>query len=209
MTIVAVDLRAEAAGEAVRLKQARALCRNGDQRALLQLAGTSPWIAIDRRRPVRREFGRRIVLVWRATVEDGVGRIAESRAVAVLLEFHRDDVHSANRRAWIRTTLRDAEAAVRPIVESASDGWCVEVERVARAFGSARLRRATEMARSSPVLNFESQSGLFDRRAERSSRVRAAAAFERHRSETELLRTIEASGSVSRVPAHLLLVLVP
>jgi hypothetical protein len=209
MTITAVDLRAEAAAEIARLKRARALCREGDESALLHLDGTSPWIAIPRRRRLRRDLGRRVCLIWLIAVEDASGRIVESRAVAVLLEIPGERARTANRRAWIRTALRDAEAVVRPTVESASDDWCAEVEHVTRAFTSARLRREHEIARSSPVAHVESQGGLFDRRAERSVRANATAALERHRSETERITIIQASCSITRTPARLLLVLVP
>jgi hypothetical protein len=209
VTITAVDLRAEAAAEVARLQRARAICRTGDERALIQLDGASPWIAISRRRWVRRDLGRRICLVWRVAVEDSSGRIVESRAAAVLVSVSGPRVRSTPRRAWIRTVLRDLEASVRPIVESASDAWCAEAVRVASSFTSARLRREQEIVRSSPAARVMSQGGLFDRRAERALRATAATAFERQRAETERLRTITASGSVARTPARLLLVLVP
>ena len=74
-----VDLRTEAIAEAGRLARARTLLRDGDRRALMDLASDAAWIALTRR-PTRR----RAVLLWRAALEDQSGRIVESLVVPVV-----------------------------------------------------------------------------------------------------------------------------
>ena len=212
MTLVAVDLRAEAAAEVRRLTKARALLRDGDERALAQLDGTSAWIAMPRRASLRRALGHHICLVWRVAVEDASGRIVESRVVPVLLSVALEAnriVPAAARRAWIRSLLRDAERQVRPHVETACDDWRAEVTRVTHAFTSARLRREHDVDRQSSTAGIASQPGLFDRRAERSRTAEAEAAAESEQEARERRRTIASGGSITVRPARLLLVLVP
>ena len=74
MTMSVVDLRTEAAAEVRRLTRARALIRDGDERALAQLEGDTTWIALPRRSRLRRSLGRRVCLVWRAAFEDASDR---------------------------------------------------------------------------------------------------------------------------------------
>ena len=212
MTMVAVDLRAEAAAEVNRLTKARAVLRDGDQRALAQLDGTSPWIAMPWRTSLRRSLGHHICLVWRVTVEDASGRTVESRVVPLLLAVSPDAdriVPAAARRAWIRSLLRDAEGHVRPHVEAACEGWRAEVARVTRAFTSARQRREHDVARPRSTASVASQPGLFDRRVDRSNQTRASAAAASAQATIERLRAIDGGGTIAFRPARLLLVLVP
>ena len=90
MTITMVDLRAEAAAEVRRLARARAVFREGDDRALARLESDATWIALPRRSRLKRSLGRRVCLVWRVAFEDASGRLVESRLVAVLVEIPRD-----------------------------------------------------------------------------------------------------------------------
>ena len=204
-----VDLRAEAAAEVRRLASARALLRDGDERALVQLEGDATWIAMPRRARLRRSLGRRVCLVWRVAFEDASGRLVESRVVPVLIEVPRMP-GKAERRAWIRSTLRHADGLVRARVEAECEEWRVAVTRVASAFTSARLCRQREIAgQPSMSSSVASQPGLFDRRAERSRQTHAAAVAESEQAAVERLRAINDVGTIALQPARLLLVLVP
>lgn len=204
-----VDLRAEAAAEARRLASARALLRDGDERALVQLEGDATWIAMPRRARLRQSLGRRLCLVWRVAFEDASGRLVESRVVPVLIEVPRMP-GKAERRAWIRSLLRHAEGLVRARVEAECEEWRVAVTRVASAFTSARLCRQRDIAgQPSSSRSVASQSGLFDRRAERSRQAHAAAVAESEQAAVERLRAINDVGTIALQPARLLLVLVP
>jgi hypothetical protein len=203
------DLRAEAAAEVRRLASARALLRDGDERALVQLEGDATWIAMPRRARLRRSLGRRVCLVWRVAFEDASGRLVESRVVPVLIEVPRMP-GKAERRAWIRSTLRHADGLVRARVEAECEEWRVAVTRVASAFTSARLCRQREIAgQPSTSSSVASQPGLFDRRAERSRQTHAAAVAESEQAAVERLRAINDVGTIALQPARLLLVLVP
>ena len=205
-----VDLRAEAAAEVRRLASARALLRDGDERALVQLEGDATWIAMPRRARLRRSLGRRVCLVWRVAFEDASGRLVESRVVPVLIEVPRMP-GKAERRAWIRSLLRHADGLVRARVEAECEEWRVAVTRVASAFTSARLCRQRDIAGQSSTSssNVASQPGLFDRRAERSRQAHAAAVAESEQAAVERLRAINGVGTIALQPARLLLVLVP
>ncbi len=204
-----VDLRAEAAAEVRRLANARALLRDGDERALVQLEGDATWIAMPRRARLRRSLGRRVCLVWRVAFEDASGRLVESRVVPVLIEVPRMP-GKAERRAWIRSLLRHADGLVRARVEAECEEWRVAVTRVASAFTSARLCRQREIAgQPSTSSSVASQPGLFDRRAERSRQTHAAAVAESEQAAVERLRAINDVGTIALQPARLLLVLVP
>ena len=204
------DLRAEAAAEVRRLASARALLRDGDERALVQLEGDATWIAMPRRARLRRSLGRRLCLVWRVSFEDASGRSVESRLVPVLIEAPPRMPGKAERRAWIRSLLRHADGLVRARVEAECEEWRVAVTRVASAFTSARLCRQRDIAgQPSSSRSVASQSGLFDRRAERSRQTHAAAVAESEQAAVERLRAINDVGTIALQPARLLLVLVP
>ena len=209
-----VDLRAEAAAEVRRLASARALLRDGDERALVQLEGDATWIAMPRAR-LRRSLGRRVCLVWRVAFEDASGRLVESRVVPVLIEVSPGvgrilSDPAPDRRAWILALLRHSDGLVRARVEAECEEWRVAVTRVASAFTSARLCRQRDIAgQPSSSRSVASQSGLFDRRAERSRQAHAAAVAESEQAAVERLRAINDVGTIALQPARLLLVLVP
>lgn len=210
-----VDLRAEAAAEVRRLASARALLRDGDERALVQLEGDATWIAMPRRARLRRSLGRRVCLVWRVAFEDASGRLVESRVVAVLIEVSPGvgrvlSDPAPDRRAWILALLRHSDGLVRARVEAECEEWRVAVTRVASAFTSARLCRQREIAgQPSSSRSVASQPGLFDRRAERSRQAHEAAVAESEQAAVERLRAINGVGTIALQPARLLLVLVP
>ena len=209
MTMNTVDLRTEAAAEVLRLASARALFRDGDARALVQLDGDATWITMARRTRLKRSLGRHVCLVWRVAFEDASGCVVESRLVPVLIEVTRVP-GKAERRAWIRSLLRHADGLVLGRVDAECDEWRAAVTRVASAFTSARLCREREIAgQPSTSSGVASQPGLFDRRAERSRQAHTAAVAESEQATAERLRTIEDFGAIALQPARLLLVLVP
>ena len=208
MTLKVVDLRAEAAAEARRLTTARALLRDGDQRALAQLEGDTTWIALPRRSRLRLSLGGRVCMVWRVAFEDACGRLVESRLVPVLIDVGRTPVEPwQKRRQWVRSLLRCADDPVRARIVAACGQWRLEVTRMAGAFGAARLARERDIAGHASS-DAGSQPGLFDRRAEHSRQARAAAIDESAQAAVERMRAIAAGGTFAPVPARLLLVLV-
>ena len=209
MTLTVVDLRTEAAAEARRLTSARAMLRDGDQRALAQLEGDTTWIALPRRSRLRLALGGRVCLLWRVAFEDTSGRLVESRLVPVLIDVGRTPVDPVQkRRRWVRSLIQCADDPVRARVEAACDQWRTEVTRIAGAFSAARLARERDIA-GGTSFDAVSQPGLFDRRAEHSRQARAAAIAESTQAAVERMRAIAAGGTVASVPARLLLVLVP
>jgi hypothetical protein len=209
MTMNSVDLRTEAAAEVRRLASARALIRDGDERALMQLDGDAPWIAMPRRARLKRSLGRRVCLVWRVAFEDASGRLVESRLVPVVLEVTRVP-GKAERRAWIRSLLRHSDGLVRARVEAACDEWRVAATRVASAFATARLAREREIAgQPSTSSRVAPQPGLFDRRAERSRQAHTTAVADAEQAAVERRRAVAAYAAIAAQPARLMLVLVP
>lgn len=198
-----VDLRTEAIAEAGRLARARTLLRDGDRRALMDLASDAAWIALTRR-PTRR----RAVLLWRAALEDQSGRIVESLVVPVVIELaHLPD--KAARRQWIRRLLGQIEADVRSRVDEACVNWRESAVHMTDAFTSARLRREEAIAeRQSGVDCPAAQPGLFDRRIERTRLMPASAFAESELAAATRLRTIAAQATTTPQPARLVLVLV-
>ena len=208
MTISTVDLQAEAAAEVRRLTNARALLRDGDERALVQLEGDATWIAMPRRTKLRQSPRRRVYLVWRVAFEDASGRHVESRLVPVAVDVFRLP-EKAERREWIRSLLRATDSLVRATVDADCEAWRVAVASVSGAFTSARLRRERDIAKQpSTSGSVASQPGLFDRRAERSRMAHAASVAQSERATVERLQTIAADGTLDLEPARLLLVLV-
>ncbi len=212
MTMRTVDLRTEAAAEVRRLASARALFRDGDERAFVQLNGDATWIAMARRIRLKQSPGRRVCLVWRVTFEDASGRLVESRLVPILIEV----THvpgKAERRAWIRSLLRHADGLVHARVEAECAEWRAAVARLSSAFTSARLCREREIGGQSSTSSggasrVASQAGLFDRRSERSRHSHTTAVAESGHATVERLQTIADVGAIALQPARLLLVLV-
>jgi hypothetical protein len=200
MTPPLVRLGAEAHTEAGRLARARAVIRDGDRVALDRLEGDAIWVAMPKRGALRRALGRRLCLIWRATFEDASGRTVESRLVPMLV-----DVPDASLLSWIR----EATDGIRARVEAESDGWRADVLRVSGEFSAARCTREHAIAAAAVGARAPSQSGLFDRRAEREHNDRARAAAADEQALAERRDRIAAAAALIRRPARLLLVLVP
>lgn len=200
MTMITVDLRADAAAEARRLTAARVLLRDGDERALLRLEGGGAWIARPRRARLRRALGGRVCLVWRLSFEDASGRLVESRLVPVLIEPAAD----------LGRILSDpaSDARIRAHIEISSNAWRDEAVLVTRAFTTTRLAREREIAQRPSNADPLSQPGLFDRRADRSRQIQAAAFAAGQDAMRERRHAVEGAGAITFRPARLLLVLV-
>jgi hypothetical protein len=212
VTMTTVDLRVEAAAEARRLTDARALLCDGDERAGVRLEGDAAWIAMPRRASVKRRLGKRLCLVWRVVFEDASGRCVESRLVPVILELRRAKASSdrgGDRRRWIQALLRDADDLIRAHVEASCDQWRAEVIRSAEAFAAARRRRDWNAAWRSDKRQAASQPGLFDRRADRSRDAHASARADAERIAAERRQAIAVAAEITPQPARLLLVLAP
>jgi hypothetical protein len=209
MTRRAVDLRAEAMAEAVRLRGARRLTRDGDGAALAALEGDAPWIALTSRATLRQSLGRRACLIWRIPMCDATGRQIESRIVGTLV----DVPHAASRparRTLVRSLVREADERVRACIEAASAAWRDEGAAAAVAFAAARERRERAIAaRASVTGQGVVQTGLFDRRVERRRQAQAAADGEFESTSRRRLNAIDASTTIVVGPARLLLVLAP
>lgn len=209
MTVIRVDLRAEAAAEARRLTGARVSLRDGDEHALGQLEADGPWIATTRGARRRRALGRRVLLVWRLALEDPFGRVIESRLVPVVIEL--SAVPSKARRfTWIRALLRHVDADARSCIELSCGEWKEAVVRTAQAFASVRMSRERGIAsRWSQPAGHAFQPGLFDRRAERARESHAAATADADRASADRRAALAQSAEIAPRPAQLLLVLVP
>src|SRR5471032_1830444 len=158
MTMATVDLRTEAAAEVRRLSAARALTRDGDERALAQLEGDGPWLMLGRRTPLKRVMGRRVCFLWRVALEDASGRLVESRVVAIVIDVTRLP-RKAERRAWIRALAQWAATTA-----GEADSWYAEAARMVDGFITARLSRERAIAsHNAAVDDVASQPGLFDR----------------------------------------------
>ena len=211
MPTTTVDLRNEAAVEVQRLTRARAVWRNGDEQALIQLEGDAVWIVMARRTRLRRALGQRVCLLWRVAFENAAGRVVESRLVPIMIDVGRVPFDPAQRcRASVCALLRDADASVRARVDADCDDWQTAVMRVATAFASARQSRERDVNEPrSSSRHAASQPGLFDRRAERARLAHLTTAAESAQAADERLRAIAGDGAITRQPARLLLVLVP
>ena len=202
-----VDLRADAMVEAERLRVARAFLREGDAQAVNQLESEATWIAVSRRTSLKKSLGRRVCLIWRVAFEDASGHVVASKLVPVLVDVPR----FADRRtaSWMAPFLQQADRIVRDRVDVACGRWRAEVTRQNEACWSARLRRALAIASGTHRGNASFQSGLFDRRVERSRDAHASATAEAKRLAAMRLRAVRAAAQIAARPAQLLLVLVP
>jgi hypothetical protein len=173
MAIVTLDLRADAIAEARRLIAARRFHHDADEGVLTACESEGPFVARARRSSLRRQLGRRILLIWRVACEDAAGRTVESRLVALLIDLAAAPLPGQH-RAWTRALLQDLEAPLLHHVETIVSRWAEAVAAVGGEFASARIARARAIAarpRGEPPHAF--QGGLFDRREERARRALA------------------------------------
>src|SRR4051812_35576690 len=207
MRMITVDLRSEAIAEVRRLKRARALLRNGDQQALVQLDADGTWIARARRARLRRTLSGRLCLVWRVAFEEPSGRAVDSMLVSVLVDFR--GAADRRSRAWIESFLRQADDLLRERVEHECETWRTEVTAVASTCSSVRAQRERAIADPADRASRGLQPGLFDRRAERAREAHASAAAAAAQAAVERLRAVLETTQIARQPPRLLLVLLP
>jgi hypothetical protein len=207
--ILTPDLRSEAAAEVRRLTASRTIAGDADQRVLGQLEGDGPWMTSARRTHRRRRFLRHVVLIWRMAYEDTSGSLVESRLVPVVIELSAVPARS-RRRAWATAILRDADADIRAQIEAESSAWRQAVERSLRSFAATRLSRERAIAsRAIETGDRVFQPGLFDRRAERTCGLHAAAAAEADKTAADRLAAIEQRAAAVPGSPRLLLALLP
>jgi uncharacterized protein (DUF2237 family) len=209
MRLEVVDLRAEAIAEARRLAGTRAMTVVGDASVLMQAEAEGPWIAVARRRRIRRALGRRLLLVWRVAVEDASGAPVESRLVAVTLELSHA-VRGPLSRQRIEAIVRALEPQSRALIEADGRDWREAVDAVLGSFTLMRTTRERAIAVAAVTADGNAfQPGLFDRRAERAQQLATAAAARIGSVALHRLEAIARSTPIGPAAAKLLLVLVP
>jgi superfamily II DNA or RNA helicase len=195
------SLADDAAAEVRRLTFARSL-RVGDHSpsddALLVMRA--------RHRVTRARLNGRALLIFRAIVEDGHGRIVESTLIPAAI--------ASPPLPW--RALRDArtlgaiEDTPSTQLAAALITWREHAMNVAREFASERLRRERAIAGAAddgPA--GATQPGLFDRRVENAAAAMAARQQECDEEQHARLRAIERASILHARPARILLAIVP
>jgi superfamily II DNA or RNA helicase len=203
---VALDLHKEACAEAGRLRLARALTDDRDDRALAALEAAGTWVTTARLRNTRRRLGRRIIAMLRVEYEDDRGRVSHWTLVPLAITV-------ANRRLdrdGIRSVLRSIPDDLRISAQEAIAREHDEVKRLARAFAETRVARERSIAQAIRALPLPGwQSGLFDRRAEHSYLIDQTVVNEAANEVASRLRASERAAGIVVRPPRLVLVLVP
>jgi superfamily II DNA or RNA helicase len=199
-TLDVPDLQLDGVCEAARIGASRGRALDGDAAQGALLRSMPAWIATSRRRATREALAGQTLLIYEATMEDGVGRIADSMLVPVMC---------SPRIAAL--ALDDAAASesrdVSARVERALLAWRDEARRTHAAFTSKRLGRERAIAALGTAGAVLLQPGLFDRRAQSRSERLAAANQEESDERAERLRRIAQSAIVVQRDANLLLAL--
>jgi superfamily II DNA or RNA helicase len=194
------DLQMDAVCEAARIGAARARTIDSDAAQGALVRSTPAWIASSRRRATREALAGRTLLIYEATMEDGVGRIAESMLVPIVCSPR---IAAASFHDSAAAQDRDVAAHV----EGALRRWREEARRTHVAFTSRRRARETAITASETAESVLIQPGLFDRRAETRSERLALATREESDARGERLARIARSAIVVQRDARLLLVL--
>jgi hypothetical protein len=203
------NFRSEAAAEVRRLTASRTVADAADECALDELEGDGPWMTSARRTRRRQPYLRHVLLIWRMAYEDTSGSLIESCLVPVLIELSAVPARSG-RRAWATAILRDADAEMRTQIEAASTAWRQAVERSLQSFVATRLSRERAIAaRAIATGDHAFQPGLFDRRAERTRGLHAAAVADSDKSAADRLAGIEQRAAAAPGSPRLLLALLP
>jgi hypothetical protein len=219
--IVMPDLQADAIAEAQRVATARVLSDASRRSATLpspqaarQVAhetvidALGPWTARSRSSRVRARLRGRVLVLWRAAIEDASGRPIETTLVPMHVDLTRDPPRE--RRPWIGGFLHELDREARNVLDEALAGWHDSAKRTWSAFMSTRLARERAIdARFAACREAAFQPGLFDRSAERAhaadAAVRASADVER----AGRLHALERLATITRTPPQLVLVLMP
>lgn len=204
-----VDLKSAAIAEARRLAAARAMTVDGDAGVLTQAEADGPWIAVARRRRIRRALGRRLLLIWRVAFEDAGGAPVESRLVAVTLALS-DAARGPLSRQRVEAIVRELEPQSLAHIDADGRDWRRAVDAVLGSFTSMRTTRERAIAAAAATAAGNAfQPGLFDRRAERARGDATAAAADIGAAAARRLELIARSRPAGPAAARLLLVLVP
>jgi superfamily II DNA or RNA helicase len=189
-------LAEHAVAEARRAWSARLLSKARDELALAR-CDLGPCLAAARLRTTRARLGRRTLMIWQATAEDGCSRRIGSMVVGITAD------------AWNADGLH----AVRNYVEHVVRPWREAVTDLHRAFTDGRLARergiGAERLHEGPASADLLQPGLFDRRAERARLALRTASRLAAEDRSQRLRSIECARCVLFPPPQLVLVLTP
>jgi superfamily II DNA or RNA helicase len=201
------ELTAAAALEHARLTCARALRTRFDHET--REAGHLPIVAFADRSGTRAWLGTRVLVVLRATVEDGCGRLVAARLTPCVLRA------GARMRGVGRAELlqfwRDLDRLAPAIAGPGDAAFEAHAFRLHRAFREARLCREQAVAarlQAGPTAGLV-QPGLFDRRAVRDRM--ASAEKSRGEIDESNRRIADASRALTAdvTPSRVVLILVP
>jgi superfamily II DNA or RNA helicase len=203
---IAVNLKAEARAEVGRLRLARTLADEHDDRALAALEAVGTWVTTARLGTTRRRLGRRIVALLRVDYEDGRGQVSHWTliALAIAVTNLRRRLGGHGIRSVLRSIADDLRITAQKVVAAQHD----DVERLARALAETRVARERSISQAIlplPVL----QSGLFDRRAEHAYLINQAEADEAADEAATRLRACERAATIVVRAPRLMLVLMP
>ena len=204
--LVTPGYQAAAHVEATRLRDVRAIWRDGDAARSSGLESDGPWIIKARRRRLRVALGSTALLVWRIAWHDAAGTAIESCLVPVV-------VHGIPRqgdRARMKRIVAELATWVAPTIEAGSRRWLELAERSIRNLVAARLARERALLIATRTADRDQfQPGLFDRRAERSRLLQEMAAEESDRQIGERIRHVEYQADIHRPAPTLLLAILP
>src|SRR5689334_11594983 len=115
MTLVTLNLQADAIAEARRLSAARGWVSGRDEE-LLRAIEPAPVVARARGRHTRRQLSGRLLLIFRISSLDASGRLVESQIAGALVPW--STCGEPRRRRRIRKAIAAAEHVARPHVEA-------------------------------------------------------------------------------------------
>ena len=198
---VTPSLEREAIAEAARLALARTL--GGSQYPTRE---ETLWLMRTRRSGTRSRLRGRTLLILRASIEDGDGRIVESTLIAVTIPS----------TALSLRALRDAgtlvalEDALSRQLASPLTVWREQAMSIAQAFTATRLRREGAIAAGATSVVVEAaQPGLFDRRVETACVAAATLQRERDEEQQARLHAIERASALRACTPRILLAIAP
>jgi superfamily II DNA or RNA helicase len=199
--LVYPSLRHEAIAEVNRLISARVL--GGGVGAPREGA---PGLMRARRSGTRRLLRGRILLILRAVIEDGDGRLVESTLIPVTM------VSSALPLRVLRDgpTLAAVEHALAAQIAAPLDVWRDHAMAIAKAFALVRLRRERVIAGGiDDAMAREAQPGLFDRRVEAAVAAAAARRRDTDAEQEARLDSIERASALRCCAPRILLAIAP
>src|SRR5207248_1528865 len=152
-----ISMKPEATTEATRLATVRQLSDRRAGRGILFADGR--WLTFARAPATRQAVGSRLIVIMRATCEDGFGVALESSVIPVAVGW---PSHRFNRRQ-LDEFLELIYPEIRARVEDAAVEWRERTVRLTGAFLDVRLAREHAIGSASDAIASTFQAGLFDR----------------------------------------------